>query len=267
MKIAILGSQGRLGQELVYFFQEEHEVVPLAHFNLDIQDYAEVCDVLNKVKADCIINTAAITDSPDSSNRVSEDDVFQVNTAGAAHIAMFCKQNKTPLIHISCAAVLAGNPVKKESTKREALEILGQSKLEAEEMIEKIYADEKQKQYLIVRTGLLFGSGDHSFIKNISRLIDKKDHIEAVADIRHSFSSTRLVAEFLAEKIKAPLSGNIEHCAHPEIFTVAELVEFLAEKKGKNIKIKKVLAESVDETAGDFSLVCNEKFKSIETYL
>lgn len=268
MKIAILGSQGRLGQELVYFFQEEHEVVPLSRFNIDIQDYAEVVGVLSQINPDLVINAAARTESPDAQNSFSEDDIFQTNTAGAAHIAMFCKQNNVPFIHISCASVLAGSALKTESGKRKSVEMIGQSKLEAEEMIERIYADAKQKNYFILRTGMLFGDFGPSLVHGVLKMIEKKTQIEAVSDVFYSFSSTKFIAEFLGEQIKTvPFSGKIQHCVHPETFSVAELVSFFAEKKGKNIEVKLVSAADVEEIPGDFSLQSEQKSKSMLEYL
>ena len=264
MKIAILGAQGRLGQELTYVFQEDHEVMPLSRYNVDVTSFQMVQEVLGGLVADMIINCVGISELPNAQNKKSEEDIFQTNTVGAAHVAMFAKENKIPLVHISCASVLGEGEDKKVTAERGAIEVVGQSKLEAEEMIERIYEEEKDKNYLIVRLGLLFGEYGQSLVKNIVRLVQKKTQIEAVQDVRYSFTSTALVAEFLKAEITKGFSGNIEHVCHPEKLTIVDLVRTISDLKEKKVKVKKVTAVSVDEQSLDYSLEGSREFESIE---
>lgn len=264
MKIVILGAQGRLGQELTFALQEEHQVIPLARFNLDITNMLRVQEVLRPLSVDCIINCAAITEL--GHNPKSEELAFQVNTIGAANVAQFAQQQGIKLIHLSCASVLAGSADKSVKSRRKAIEVIGQSKLEAEETIEKIYT-KGNKNYRILRAGTLFGAYGFSLVSNIQRLVAKSSQITAVSDVFYSFTSTQVLAEYIKIMLNEPFAGEILHCCHPGKMSVADLATFFAEKIGKKLEIKAIPATQTEEMAGDFSLVSSQDFGSISTFL
>lgn len=254
MKIAVFGAQGRLGQELTYHLSEkEYEVIPLSRFNADIENPLAVSTILSQVLPDIIINAAAITEM---THRMEEQDVFQANTVGAAHIALFAQEKNIPLIHISCASVLAGSKDKTVKAKRSAIEVIGQSKLEAEEIIEKLY-EKSPKTYLIIRAGLLFGSHGFSLVSNLERLIERNKEVTVVNDVFYSLTSTKSLVEFIEQKIQIIDSwdGEIIHYCAPERLSVFELAEKLAKTKEKQVVIHSVSAQEVELVAGDFSLV------------
>ena len=57
MKVAVIGSSGQLGQDLMRLFGEE--AVGFAHEDLDVTDDESVASAIGSLKPDWVLNTAA----------------------------------------------------------------------------------------------------------------------------------------------------------------------------------------------------------------
>ncbi len=57
LKVAVIGSTGQLGQDLIRVFGDE--AVGLTHQDLDVTDGVSVASTLQSLKPDWVLNTAA----------------------------------------------------------------------------------------------------------------------------------------------------------------------------------------------------------------
>jgi len=57
LKVAVIGSTGQLGQDLMRVFGEE--AVGVAHQDLDVTDGVSVASAMHSLKPDWVLNTAA----------------------------------------------------------------------------------------------------------------------------------------------------------------------------------------------------------------
>ncbi|MBT4936983.1 sugar nucleotide-binding protein [Candidatus Peregrinibacteria bacterium] len=261
-KILILGAQGRLGQELLYSLEEKFEVIPLSRFNVDLKNFEETQLLLSQMEFDCIINTAAVCETPKNLNTKQEQEIFKINTAAAINIATYAQEAGILLIHISCALVLAGSKEKSEQALRKPVDIIGQSKAEAETHIEELYKNSKSPLY-ILRLGLLFGNYGHSLVNNILRLLKKNKKIQSVNDVYYSLSSTSLAASEIGKilALKSHEKGvTLKHICYNGKANPTDIAKYLAELQNKSVEIKSISIKDTEEKPADYSLTSTEDY-------
>jgi dTDP-4-dehydrorhamnose reductase len=98
--IAIIGSNGQLGWELVRQAEEKGlQVLALDFPEIDITSSASICEKFNPHPIKIIVNAAAYTavDKAES----EQDAAFAVNRDGPANLAQFCSRRDIPRVHIS----------------------------------------------------------------------------------------------------------------------------------------------------------------------
>ena len=105
MKIVIVGATGQLGTDLMKVLQPQHEVIGLAHQDIEVSDYKS-CLILEKHNPAIIINTAAFH----KTDQCEEEPLktFSVNAVGARNIAMISKEMKVASVFISTDYVFDG---------------------------------------------------------------------------------------------------------------------------------------------------------------
>ena len=107
MMIAIIGSNGQLGWELVRQGESRgSQILALDFPEIDISDPASIDSRIDFSKIDIIINAAAYTavDRAES----EPDAAFAVNREGPACLAERCRDRDIPLIHVSTDYVFGG---------------------------------------------------------------------------------------------------------------------------------------------------------------
>ncbi|RCV63189.1 dTDP-4-dehydrorhamnose reductase [Methanophagales archaeon] len=103
MKVAILGANGQLGSDLVKAFGED--AIPLTHRDLDVTD-PESVKILNELKSEVVINTAAYVRVDDAELEVAK--AFQVNAIGALNVAKACNEIDAVNVYVSTDYVFDG---------------------------------------------------------------------------------------------------------------------------------------------------------------
>jgi len=103
MKVAIIGANGQLGSDLVEVFGED--AIPLTHRDLDVTDL-ESLKVLNELKTDVVINTAAYVRVDDA--EVEVEKAFRINAIGALNVAKACNELNAINVYISTDYVFDG---------------------------------------------------------------------------------------------------------------------------------------------------------------
>ena len=175
-KVLITGSNGLLGQKLIYqligypdylvfatsrgenrtLIKKRYEYIPL-----DITDEQEIQETFDYVQPDIVINTAAMTNVD-----ACEDDkegCWKLNVDAVQLIVNACEKYNSHLIHVSTDFIFDGvsGPYSEESEPN-PLSYYGESKLAAEEIVKK-----SSCKWSIARTVLVYGVVDNMSRSNI----------------------------------------------------------------------------------------------------
>ena len=195
MKIAVIGSTGQLGTDLVKTLTSAHEVVGLTHNDIEISEYAR-CIVLKELQPDVVINTAALH----KTDQCEEEPLktFSVNALGARNIAMITKEIGATTIYISTDYVFGGE--KKEPYTEEdisaPINTYGISKLAAE------HFTKLNPKHYIIRIASVFGKAGASgkggnFVETMINKSKNNENITVVDDMYMSPTYTKDAASLL----------------------------------------------------------------------
>jgi len=178
MIVAVLGSKGQLGTELMdrcgpLGFAAVSADLP----DMDIADPSSVEAFFRQTVPSIVVNAAAYTQVDRAESE--EQTAFAVNSKGPELLARTCAELKIPLIHISTDYVFdgQGRTPYKESDPVRPLGVYGRSKAEGEE---KLRAG--LKEHLIVRTAWLYSPFGQNFVNTMLRLGKGKEELSVVDD-------------------------------------------------------------------------------------
>jgi dTDP-4-dehydrorhamnose reductase len=171
MRILILGSTGMLGSECKEILKGEHEVIAPEKKELDIISWDKVIEGLHRASPDVVLNCAAFTDV----DACEEDDPMmrKINVEGPRNLAQGCARYHCKLVHISSDYVFDGMKLLPqpyfEDDLSKPISVYGRYKMESEKAVR-----ENSPNYVIVRTGWLYGIRGRNFVKSIIRQAVKK---------------------------------------------------------------------------------------------
>ncbi|WP_444939905.1 dTDP-4-dehydrorhamnose reductase [Microbulbifer sp. ZKSA004] len=206
-KILITGKDGQLGRELQNQCPVEFEIIALSRSELDISNGIIVQSVLQKIRPDIVINTAAYT-AVDRAEQ-EQDIAYAINSKGAENLAKTCKDLSIRLIQVSTDFVFDGKkstPYQTED-KVSPLGVYGASKAEAEAVIQKLLPDA-----VIVRTAWVYATHGSNFLNTMLRLMSERDELNVVADQVGTPTWTGTLARVLYSlSMKEKIKG-IFHC-------------------------------------------------------
>ena len=108
MKVAVIGSNGQLGTDVVHAFADNgDEVCGLTHADVEIANRGSVSNKLRELQADIVVNTAAMHHVE---NCESEPDrAFAVNALGSKNLALVARDIGSVLMHVSTDYVFDGS--------------------------------------------------------------------------------------------------------------------------------------------------------------
>ncbi len=183
MKVAVFGSEGQLGVELVSIFRERgHEVSSFSRRDVDISDAGQVEAKLASIDADAVLNAAAYNkvDVAETEPQVA----YAINGLAVRNLAVACRQLDARLVHFSTDYVfdgMAGRPYCEEDGVR-PLSAYGVSKLAGE-----LYAQAYCDSALVLRTSGVFGAAGRrtpggNFVESMLRVALKNQPIRVVQD-------------------------------------------------------------------------------------
>ena len=151
MRIAILGSNGQLGQDLVYALNS-HQLLPLTRHDFDVADHALARARLSELKPDVILNTTAYHRVDDCESQ--PELAYTVNALAVLNLVRIANDLDATLVHISTDYVFDGkcrSPYAEESIAL-PLSIYGNSKLAGEFLVRTT-----AKKHFVIRTCGLYG--------------------------------------------------------------------------------------------------------------
>lgn len=229
-KLAIIGAQGMLGQDLA---KEFPEAILLDKDQIDITDINSVQKVLNEIKPDIVINAAAYTAVDDC--ETNQELANKVNGEGPGNLAKACKQLDAILVHYSTDYIFNGEKEKgydESYNQIDPINKYGESKALGEKFIQ-----ENSEQYYILRIAWLYGKQGKNFVATMLKLAQEKDELKIINDQHGSPTYTKDVAQQtrkILNEIKPDFG--IYHVTNSGACTWHEFAQEIF--KLKNIKIR-----------------------------
>jgi len=166
MRVLILGGSGMLGSECKAVFSISHQVFAPERKEMDIVRWDGVIGRLQKLRPNAIVNCAGISDLEclDPEDLV----VRKTNVEGPRNLAQGAARFNCKLLQVSSDLVFDGQkPIPQPYFEDDApnpLTPFGRSKMDSE-----IAVKDNAPDYIIVRTGWLYGNKGNNFIKHLIR--------------------------------------------------------------------------------------------------
>jgi len=176
MRVLILGASGLLGQALVREWRDD-EIVGFSSRDVDIRDTAKVLQVVQNLRPDWIVLSAAYTDVDGCES--NQELAFAVNRDGAVNVAQAAKKTNAKLLFLSSDYVFDGKKTSPYETDdpRNPQSVYGRTKAEAEVSLLQLLPE-----CCIVRTSWLFGIGGKCFPDTILKLAATRPALDVVND-------------------------------------------------------------------------------------
>ncbi|HET6224770.1 MAG TPA: NAD(P)-dependent oxidoreductase [Bacteroidia bacterium] len=244
-KILITGSNGLLGQKLVYALRTRKDIQTIAtsvganrltqqegytYESLDICDRTQVFDVIKKVQPDVIINTAAMTNVDACESK--REECWMLNVTAVQHLvdAITASEKKNiQLIHLSTDFIFDGDKGSEyvETDKPNPQSYYALSKYESEKILQ-----QSSIKWAIARTIIVYGIVDNMSRSNIvlwaKDALTKGQKINVVDD---QFRSPTLAEDLADGCIRIADKGaiGIYHLSGPQTMSILELVYKVAD--------------------------------------
>ena len=165
MKLVVTGAGGMLGQDVVRVAEDmRHQVVALAHEDLDVSDPARVERLITRERPGAVINCAAWTNVDGAEE--SEQEASVINGQGAGFVADAAAKVGAQVILPSTDYVFNGTSGPYgESDDPDPINAYGRTKLAGERATALVNG-----RSFIVRTSWLFGPHGGNFVETMLRL-------------------------------------------------------------------------------------------------
>ncbi len=217
MRVGVTGARGLLGQALVQAFRFAHQVYPLNRADADITRFEEVLALLEKLRLDVVVHTAAVRDLD-----ICETDparAFLVNFHGTRHVVEAARRTGAAVAHISTDAVFDGKSERPytESDIANPPTVYGRAKLRAEEVVKTL------PSFWIFRVSILFGPGKANLVADAVRTVGEGGEVLAPRDQTANATYTPDAARKIAEVVGSGRCG-LYHLANQGSCSRFELV-------------------------------------------
>ena len=257
LKILVTGSNGLLGQKIVYQLAKRKNVELFAtskgpnrlkekigyqFIDLDITSKDQVYNIINTLKPNAVINCAAMTNVDACEN--NQEYCWNVNVKAVKYIATASESIKAHLVQLSTDFIFDGNagPYSEEDIPN-PLHFYAKSKLESERIVQKIMT-----KWSIARTIIIYGVTDNMSRSNLVLWAKKEmENGNSINVINDQFRSPTF-AEDLAKgciSIVDHSAFGIYHLSGPKTYSILELVNIVADF----YKLNKSLINPIDSAS------------------
>ena len=255
MKILITGAYGMLGSDLREVLKN-HELIVTGSKDLDITNEENVIDFIDENSPEVVINAAAYTAVDDC--ETNYDEAYAVNAIGPKNLAIACKKQDVPLVHISTDYVFDGSK-RTPLLENDALgpqSAYGKTKLEGEKFIQE-YTD----KYFILRTAWLYGIHGNNFVQTMLSLAENHDEITVVDDQIGSPTYSLDLAVSIANLLNSDKYG-IYHLTNEGECSWYEFSKRIFELSDVDVKVLPVTTEEFPRPAPrpHYSVLSNQKW-------
>lgn len=248
MKILITGSNGLLGQKLVYALRRLDAIECIAtargenrirektgyvYATLDLTNRQAVIDTIHRYKPDCIIHTAAMTNV--DACELDPEGCRKNNVDAVRYLLEACAGTKTHFIDISTDFVFDGeNGPYRETDPIGPLSTYARSKAEAEELVQN-----SGLPWAILRTMIIYGVTDDAQRSNV--VLWTKSSLEQGKDINvinDQFRGPTLAEDLADACIQAAVRKvqGIYHVSGREVLSILEIAQMVADFFGLDKK-------------------------------
>jgi dTDP-4-dehydrorhamnose reductase len=231
-KVLVFGGGGFVGGHLVARAAADHTVAVVtasrqSGYRVDIRDSAAVETLVDEVRPDGVVNTAAIS-AIDYAEK-NRDEAWAINALGAENVARVCGKRKTRHVFLSTDAVFPGDRPEggyAEDDLPNPVNFYGQTKAEAEKRV-----GAANPEAVVVRVSLVLGfpvTPATGFLAGIDARWRSGEVVKATEnEVRTPIDVVTLV-EAVRELLDSTASG-IYHLASTEAVSRLELTRRLAE--------------------------------------
>ena len=240
-KVLVTGSNGLLGQKIIYSLIEREDIDLLAtskglnrlitksgyrYVDLDITKNDEVKEVFENENPDAVINCAAMTNVDYCEE--NQDSCWEINVKAVENLAKSCEVSKSHLLHLSTDFVFDGKSGPyTENDKPNPLHFYAKSKLKSEEIVKKIMTN-----WTIARTIIIYGITDNMSRSNIvlwaKKEIENGNTINVVNDQLRSPTLAEDLAKGCISIIDKSAFG-LYHLSGPKTYSILDLVHKVAD--------------------------------------
>jgi dTDP-4-dehydrorhamnose reductase len=212
MKTAVIGSNGQLGTDVcAAFVADGHEVMPLTHADLDVTDAAAIKSVLQRLRPQTVINTAAMHNMENCEEAPAT--AFAVNADGARNLAAVCNDIDATLVHVSTDYVFDGAKQAPylEDDLPAPLSVYGNTKLSGEHFIAAT-----SKRYYVLRVSGLYGlaacrAKGLNFVRLMLKLGTERDEVRVVDNEFITPTLTEDIAAQALSMVKQEAANGLYH--------------------------------------------------------
>ena len=184
MKVAVLGSNGQLGSDVVKTFaQNGDEVAALTHDDLELTSASSVEEALSRANPEFVVNAAAMhhVEKCEADPRGA----FAANAIGARNVAEWARKSGATVAYVSTDYVFDGkkNSPYVESDVASPLNAYGITKLAGEH-----FTAATCSKHLILRVSAIYGlrpcraKGGLNFVELMLKLSRERDKLRVVDD-------------------------------------------------------------------------------------
>ncbi|MDI7246796.1 MAG: NAD(P)-dependent oxidoreductase [Bacillota bacterium] len=169
MRILVTGAGGMLGRDMTLeLAARRHDVIALAHGDLDIADIGAVRERISALRPDVVVNCAAYTRVDDAER--DRQTAFATNALGPRNLALACRRADAVLLHISTDYVFDGEKGEPYTIwdLPSPLNVYGTSKWWGENYVRSLLPE-----HYLVRTSWLFGEHGRNFVTTMLRMADR----------------------------------------------------------------------------------------------
>ena len=199
MKVAVLGSDGQLGSDVVEaFVKNGDEVSALTHGDVELTSASSVDEALSAANPEFVVNAAAMHHVEKC--EADPAAAFSVNAIGAKNVAMWAKKSGAKVAYVSTDYVFDGkkNSPYVETDTPGPLNAYGITKLAGEHFTAAV-----AEKYFVIRVSAIYGlrpcraKGGLNFIELMIKLSKERDRLRVVDDEFVTPTSTFQIAEQL----------------------------------------------------------------------
>lgn len=263
MKIVLIGADGQLGSDLLGILSGD-ELCPLYFPEFDVTKPDQTRNVLQKLRPDVVINTAAFHRVDECEDRLEE--AFLVNAFAVRDLALFCRDLKATLVHFSTDYVFDGRKTEPyaEEDPPLPLNVYGASKLAGEYFVRAI-----SEKYFLIRTCGLYGLAGCrekglNFVEAILSRARSGRPLRVVDDQWLTPTSSEELARHVAELIRTSHFG-LYHMTNEGRCTWHEFGSAVLSYFGKKVEIVPVDSSTFGAKARRpaFSVLENKRAKAV----
>jgi dTDP-4-dehydrorhamnose reductase len=248
LKVAVIGSTGQLGQDLMRVFGEE--AVEFSHQDLDVTDGVSVASAIHSLRPDWVLNTAAFHRVDDC--EVNPTLAFAVNTLGALNVARAAAGVGAGVVFFSTDYVFGGqyrgrgHPYE-EGDSLQPLNVYGVSKAAGEQLV--MQANER---HLVVRSAGLYGTATSRKGWTFPELMLNKAQTEGMVHVVTDQVLSPTFTADLAQKTKELIEQDIVglfHLTNSGECSWFEFAQGVFDLAGVGVEMKPISTEQTQRRA------------------